>query len=94
MGQAKLEDAIAAYVGDYADHFNRDALAAAYRAAINAALPPGVTLNGNDFYGPAYTADHDFDGYPEADDGQLDIRAMIESIDFAELAQQHDHTAR
>jgi hypothetical protein len=30
-----------------------DAVCAAYRAAINAALPPGVSLCGNEFYGPA-----------------------------------------
>lgn len=36
-----------------ADEATVDAVCAAYRAAINAALPSGVQLCGNEFYGPA-----------------------------------------
>lgn len=67
-----------------------DDMVAAYRAAINAALPDGVSLNGNDFYGPAYDADKDFDGYPTDEDGALDITAIITEINLAAIVDEHD----
>lgn len=65
-------------------------MVAAYRAAINAALPDGVTLAGNDFYGPYYDADKDFDGYPTDEDGALDITAIIADVDLAAIVDEHD----
>lgn len=54
-----------------------DAVCAAYRAAINAALPASVTLCGNEFYGEI-----------EADDDtDLDIAALVASVDFWAIAQ-------
>src|SRR5690606_34496329 len=51
-----VEQTIAETLGD-ADEYDIDAIAADYRTAINKALPEGVTLAGNDFYGPYYTED-------------------------------------
>lgn len=58
-----------------------------YRDAINAALPDSVSLCGNEFYGPAYEHDCDFDGYPMDEDGSLDIAAIIDGIDFWEIVE-------
>jgi hypothetical protein len=52
-----------------------------WRGRINAALPPRVKLCGNEFYGPAYPEDDEFDGYPHDDDGNLDIAAIIDQVD-------------
>lgn len=51
-----------------------DAVCAAYREAINAALPPGVVLAGNEFYGPA-----------DAECPPLDV--ILDGIDFWALAE-------
>jgi hypothetical protein len=67
-----------------------DLMAHAYRDAIQAALPPGVHLTGDQFIGPAYDDDKDFDGYPENEDGDLDINAIIEGIDLAEIVERYD----
>lgn len=60
-----------------------DDMAAAYREAINDALPAGVSLNGDEFYGPYYEADHTWDG-------DLDITEIIEGIDLGEIVEAHD----
>jgi hypothetical protein len=62
-----------------------DAVCAAYRAAINAALPPGVTLAGNEFYGTV-EAD-DYQGYPTDEDGRLDLNEIVASVDFWAIAE-------
>jgi hypothetical protein len=67
-----------------------DLMARAYRDAIQAALPPGVHLTGDQFIGPAYDDDKDFDGYPENEDGDLDINAIVESVDLAEIVERYD----
>ena len=51
-----------------------DTVCAAYREAINAALPPGVVLAGNEFYGPA-----------DAECPPLDV--ILDGIDFWALAE-------
>lgn len=56
------------------------AIAQAYRDAINDALPAGVSLCGDEFYGPA--VELDTAGYPVDEDGRLDIAAIIDSVDF------------
>lgn len=56
------------------------AVADAYRAAITAALPDGVQLCGDEFYGPA--VELDTAGYPVDEDGRLDIAAIIDGVDF------------
>lgn len=47
-----LEDEIAVILGSEADEYDIDAIVAAYRQAINDALPDGVSLNGNELHGP------------------------------------------
>lgn len=54
-----------------------------YRAAIEAALPPSVSLCGDEFIGPAYEADVDWDG-------ELDLTARIEKINLFEIVEHHD----
>jgi hypothetical protein len=80
-------------LGDYADGFDLDAVEAEYKAAINDALPASVNLCGDEFIGPAYAADCDFTGYPTDEDGRLDIKAIVDSIDFWEIASRHDTRA-
>lgn len=86
-----VEQSIAVALGDYTADYDLDALAAAYRNAINEALPEGMSLNGNEFYGPYYAADANFDGYPHDEDGRLDIKAIVDSVDFWALAAEHEN---
>lgn len=67
-----------------------DAMVDDYRQAVNDALPAGVSLAGNDFYGPYYDADKDFDGYPTDEDGRLDIAAIIADINLGEIVEKND----
>lgn len=59
------------------------AIVADYREAINTALPEGVTLAGDDFYGPCYEKDHTWDG-------ELDIAAIIMDIDLGAIVEKYD----
>ncbi|GAA1096314.1 hypothetical protein [Nocardiopsis metallicus] len=67
-----------------------DSMVAAFRSEINAALPTNVALCGNDFYGPYYTADCDFDGYPTDEHGALDITEIIAGIDLEPILERYD----
>lgn len=60
-----------------------DRIVSDYRDAIDAALPEGVTLAGDQFYGPYYEADWTWDG-------ELDIAGLIEAIDLYEIVARHD----
>lgn len=73
-----------------ADSGALDAAEAEWRASIDAALPNGVSLCGNEFYGPAKEADCDFEGYPVDEDGDLDLAAIIDAIDLNEIIERHD----
>jgi hypothetical protein len=77
------EDGINAYLGD-ADptEYDMDAIYAAYRQAIDDALPADVSLCGNEFIGPAYPEAGEHDDYPQGEDGALDIGTIIEDLDF------------
>jgi hypothetical protein len=70
-----------------------DAIVKEYRAAINAALPDSVELCGSEFYGPAYAADEDFDGFDRDEDGRLDINAIVCAIDFYAIAEAVEDAA-
>lgn len=61
-----------------------------YRAAINAALPDSVSLAGDEFIGPAYPDDNEFDGYPTDEDGVLDFQAIVEGIDLEPIVERND----
>lgn len=68
-------------LGDYAYFTDVDetaALANDYRAAINAALPAGVQLDGNEFR-----------GRPGGNDG-LGLAAVVAGVDFWAVAALHD----
>lgn len=67
-------------------------ITAAYREAINAALPCGVQLCGDEFYGPAGFEPVDFeaDGFPVDDDGGLDIDAIVRTVDFYGIVERFD----
>lgn len=75
-----VEDTVTAYLGEFADDYNVGALIHAYRHEINAALPDGVQLCGDQFYGP----------YPSPAD--LDLSDAIASVDLGALAEQYDTT--
>jgi len=61
-----------------------------YRAAINEALPHNVALSGNEFIGPFEHAPDAWDGYPTTEDGDLDIAAIVESVDLSAIVARHD----
>jgi len=60
-----------------------------YREAINQALPARVFLTGEEFRGPARPREGEFDGYPTDDLGDLDIAAIVQSIDLQEIVARH-----
>ncbi|MGA5820790.1 hypothetical protein ACPC54_23355 [Kitasatospora sp. NPDC094028] len=57
-----------------------------YRDAVQAALPDGVYLTGDEFIGPAYEKDQDWDG-------ELDISEIIEGIDLGPIVERWDPDA-
>lgn len=67
-----------------------DRIIADYRDAINDALPPGVALSGSEFIGPFEHAPDAWDGYPVTDTGDLDIAAIVESVDLSAIVERHD----
>lgn len=66
----------------------------AYRAAIEKALPPDVSLCGDEFIGPAHPEPGEFDGYPRNEFGALDFKAMVADIDVAAIVERHDPDVR
>jgi len=84
---------IDAFGSEGTDGFDLDAIISDYRAAINEALPSSVSLCGDEFIGPYYEADYDFDGYPLTDAGALDIKTIVSDVDLWEIVAKHDHTA-
>lgn len=86
-----LEHTVTEAFGSYGpDDFDFDAIVSDYRNAINDALPDSVTLAGDEFIGPAYADDQDFDGYPMDEDGSLDIKAIVEDVDLWEIIARHE----
>lgn len=67
-----------------------DTIQTEYRYAIDTALPPEISLCGNEFIGPADTSDCDWSDYPENEDGGLDIAAIVEDIDLAAIIERHE----
>ena len=62
----------------------------AFRAAIDAALPDSVSLCGDEFIGPAYPDDDEFDGYPVDEYGALDIKAIVDEISLEKIVEAND----
>jgi hypothetical protein len=80
-----------AFGSDGTEGFDFDAIVADYRNAINAALPNSVSLCGSEFIGPYHADDCDFDGYPMDEDDRLDIKTIVESVDFWAIVEKHQH---
>lgn len=76
-----LADSVSAALGEWAGDYDLDAIADGLRTEINAALPEGVTLNGDELYGP----------YDRRDE-EIDYRAIWEGIDFWAIADKHDNS--
>lgn len=92
-GGLTVADSITEALGEFAGDYDTEAIEVEYREAINEALPDGVTLDGDEFYGPYYEADQDFDGYPLDDFGGLDIKTIVEFTDFWAITERHDTAA-
>lgn len=61
-----------------------------YRDAIENALPPSVSLCGEEFIGPHRPEEDEWADYPVNEDGNLDIHAIVESIDLDAIVERHD----
>ena len=83
------QSALEAFGSECPDGFDFAAIVSEYRAAINGALPPSVTLAGDEFTGPYEPGE--WDGYPVDQDGNLDIKAIVDGIDFWAIATRHQH---
>ncbi|GAA0971630.1 MULTISPECIES: hypothetical protein [Actinomycetes] len=86
------ESYVADALTEYGDDYDVDGLVAAFREAIDAQLPDGVVLAGDEFLGPAYAADRDWDPALNDEDGHLDIATLVEKVDFWALAAKFDKT--
>lgn len=90
-----LEHSVVESLGDYGtdEHYDIEAIETEYREAINEALPAGVSLCGNEFYGPYYASDCDWTGYPVGVDDDLDLKAIVDGVDFWAIATKHERPA-
>lgn len=84
------DDTVDSFMTDWVDDHDIEGIKAAYRAAIDQALPDSVALIGNEFIGPAKPEPGEFDGYPVDEHGDLDIAAIIEAIDLSEIAPRFE----
>lgn len=91
---ADLDDYVGGGDSDWLERLEKsgalDEMKRDYRNAINAALPPSISLCGDEFIGPAYPDDDEFDGYPTDEDGGLDYVAMVEDISLEEIVEAND----
>lgn len=86
-----VESSVNDAFGDFGpDDYDFDTIVDEYREAINAALPQSVALSGDEFLGPYYEKDQDFDDYPTDEDGSLDIKAIVEDIDLWEIIERNE----
>ncbi|MET9467815.1 hypothetical protein ABZY44_24030 [Streptomyces sp. NPDC006544] len=76
--------------GDYPDDYDLDEVETAYLVAIQEALPPGVYVNGLEFIGPYNDEDKNFDGYPADEYGDLDLTAIVESVDLMAILEERE----
>lgn len=60
-----------------------------YREAIAAALPEGIVLSGEEFYGPHYTDETIECGLTDFDDGAA-ISEALEGVDLMAIVEAHD----
>jgi hypothetical protein len=86
-GDPSVRVAIEYALADHAGDFDMPAIEAEYRAALAGLLPEGVTLNGDEFYGP----------HPMPEDADDAIQAAIEALrgdPFWEIVAGHDSVVR
>lgn len=88
MGDLSPDDDVVSYVGEFIDDFDVGAIQHDYRAAIDAVLPPGLLLTGDQFIGPV----PDNDGDESIDVDWEAVREDISGIDLAQICQRHDLT--
>ncbi|MEW2635588.1 hypothetical protein AB0903_29115 [Streptomyces sp. NPDC048389] len=84
------DDTVDDFMTDWVDDHDIEGIKAAYRNAIDQALPAGVALVGNEFIGPARPEQGEFDGYPVDEYGGLDIAAIVEDVDLGEIAPRFE----
>lgn len=84
------DDQVDTYLTDWPHGYDIAGIKAAYRDAIDRALPADVSLIGNEFVGPAEPEDGEFDGYPLDEDGMLDFAAIVQDIGIAEIAARFE----
>jgi hypothetical protein len=72
-----VEHYVAETMSDFADDYDIDKIVDEFRAAINAALPDGVSLAGNEFLGPV-------------DIEWVDINQVIDDIDFWAIMKRNE----
>lgn len=89
-GELTVSSTIATAVGDFYDDYDLAGIKSDYEDAIEAALPDGVFLTGDEFIGPYYEEDQEFDGYPLNDMGRPDIAAIVESVDLQAILEQNE----
>lgn len=83
-----LADTVREAIGDPAG-VDVDGVIAEYTAAINAALPDGVSLQGSGFYGPSAVPVDAFEGYPLDEDNRLDIAAIVADVDIWKIIEDN-----
>jgi hypothetical protein len=85
-GGATLKDGVIGSLGEHFDGYDVDGLTDAFRDAINDQLPDGVSLHGDEFYGP----------YPIVDGEVMrgQINEAIQSVDFFMLADRFENGSR
>lgn len=75
--------------GDFgSDGYDVEAIESDYRDAVNAALPAGVSLCGEDFYGPACSR-NGCEGCEACGRGRPSLSDIIESIDLWAIIESH-----
>lgn len=67
-----------------------DTIATEYRQAINDELPPSISLCGNEFIGPAHPDDTEFDTYPTTMHSEIDLQAIIDTIDLQHIIDRNE----
>ena len=92
---SSVADAVSGGDADWHDRMEAagafDAIEIEYRCAIDAALPPEISLCGEEFIGPAYDEDcGDWSDYPHTEIGDLDYAAIVEGIDLMAIVERHD----
>jgi hypothetical protein len=71
-----------------------DRMVADYRAAVNANLPEGITLHGDEFYGPYYTQDGPVAAGVNAGITTVQmIVSAVEDVDIDEIVRSRDPDA-